>query len=52
MIKNGRSRATHGLSFDGCSCHNSKRKRRKSVHTAKRREQRGVTREIRSALND
>lgn len=52
MIKNGRSRATHGLSYDGCSCHNSKRKRRKSVHTAKRQEKLAVTREIRSALTN
>ena len=51
MVKNGRSHATGGLSYDGCACHNSPNARRKSKHSAKRREQRAVRREIRSALS-
>jgi hypothetical protein len=52
MVKNGRSRATGGLLFDGCSCHNSPNARRKATHSAKRREQAAVRREIRSALTN
>lgn len=52
MVKNGRSGATNGLSFDGCACHNSRNARRKARHSAKRREDRAVRREIRSALSD
>ena len=51
MVKNGRSHATGGLSYDGCACHNSRNARRKSKHSAKQREKRGVRREIRSALS-
>jgi hypothetical protein len=52
MVKNGRSRATGGLHYDGCACHNTPNARRKAVRSAKRREQAVVRREIRSALTN
>lgn len=52
MLKSGRSSATDGLNFDGCACHNSPASRRKAKHSARRREQRAVRREIRSALSN
>lgn len=52
MLSNGRSNATHGLSFNGCSCHNTPNARRKAKHSAKTRERDAVRREIRSARTD
>jgi hypothetical protein len=38
MLKNGRSNATSGLHYLGCSCCNSKPARRRAMHSAKARE--------------
>lgn len=36
MIKNGRSKATFGACYDGCSCHNDRATRRRAKRPAKR----------------
>lgn len=46
MIKNGRSKATYSLCYDGCSCHNDKAARRAGKRPAKRRDERSANREI------
>lgn len=40
MLNNSRSNRYGGLTYAGCSCHNSKQDRRKVKHSMKRREQR------------
>ncbi|WP_203230668.1 hypothetical protein [Agromyces humi] len=39
MLKNARNHTTDGLSYDGCSCHNTKAQKRPSKKAAKKREQ-------------
>ena len=38
MLRGGKNDTTTGLSYDGCSCHNSKADHRKAKKSAKRRE--------------
>lgn len=49
MLKNGRSRATHGLSMNGCSCCNSSAARRHAKKAAKAQEKKEAMRHERAA---
>lgn len=40
MLKNARSKAEWGLKYFGCSCCNSKNRRRKAKHSARQAEKR------------
>ncbi len=40
MMKNERSKSSWGLNFFGCSCCNSKARRRKAKHSDRQRERR------------
>lgn len=46
MLKNGRSDATRGLHFDGCSCCNTRAERRAAKRGVKRKEAHLVRRHI------
>jgi hypothetical protein len=46
MLKNGRSDATRGLHFDGCSCCNTRAERRAAKRGVKRKESEQVRRHI------
>jgi hypothetical protein len=47
MLKSARAKdgGVSGCSFDGCSCHNKKRERRKGKHAARQDEKRQWRRE-------
>lgn len=45
MLKSGRSDATRGLHYDGCSCCNTKAQRRASKKSVKRKEARAWRRD-------
>jgi len=46
MLRNGRSKGTHGLSFLGCSCHNSRDARRRAKHSARSKEKSAFRRDL------
>lgn len=49
MLTNGRSSATHGLSLNGCSCHNSPNARRRAKKSAKAKDKAAALRHERAA---
>ncbi|HEX9226169.1 MAG TPA: hypothetical protein VF885_05880 [Arthrobacter sp.] len=49
MLTNGRSRATHGLAFNGCACHNSPNARRRAKKGAKAKDKTAALRHERAA---